>query len=81
MTPDGPLELNQVTNKVTRAYLLSDKSRTLLKVTGQGGRLEVALPKDPPLEVEVPERVNPRLMAMAARARVRCVIVLETQPN
>jgi alpha-L-fucosidase len=79
--PDAPLEISQVPGKVNKAYLLADKSRALLKVTQAGGKVAVVLPKDPPLEFEIPERVNPRFAKMAARVRVRCVVVLETQPN
>jgi alpha-L-fucosidase len=79
--PDTPLELKQVPGKVTRAYLLADKSHAPLKVGEESGTVKISLPKDPPLEFEIPERVNPRFAAMAARSRVRCVVVLETSSN
>jgi hypothetical protein len=39
----------------------------------------VALPKDPPLEGEVPERINPSLYMASLRAHLQRVVVLETQ--
>src|ERR1035438_2808908 len=77
--PDGPLELNQVKDKVTKAYLLTDETHALLKVTQTSGRVAVALPKDPPLEGEVPERINPSLYMASLRAHLQRVVVLETQ--
>jgi alpha-L-fucosidase len=79
--PDGPLELDKVNDKVAKAYLLADASHAPLKFTQTGGRVAVTLPKDPPLEGPVPERINPNLVIAAARAHVRCVVVLETQSN
>jgi len=77
--PDGPLELDKVKDKVAKVYLLA--SRALLKFTQEGGRVAVTLPKDPPLEGPLPERINPNFTIAAARAHVRCVVVLETQSN
>ena len=77
--PDGPLELHNVKDRVTKVYLLA--SHAPLKVTQEGGRVAVTLPKDPPLESRVPERMNPNFAIAAARAHVRCVVVLETESN
>jgi alpha-L-fucosidase len=76
--PDGPLELNQVKGKITRAYMLADASRAALPFTQAGGRVTIVLPKDPPFEGSLPDRIRADLARAAARAHVHTVIVLET---
>jgi alpha-L-fucosidase len=75
--PSGPLTLAQIPNMVTKAYLLADPSHAPLKFTQQGGLVAVELPKDPPLESPLPDRIRTDLIAVAARAHLRCVVVLE----
>jgi alpha-L-fucosidase len=79
--PEGALELEKVNRKIAKAYLLADPSHAPLKVTQEGGRAAVTLPKDPPLEGPAPERINPAFLIAALRAHPRCVVVLETQGN
>jgi alpha-L-fucosidase len=79
--PSGPLQIDGVQDKVTKAYLLSDVPRTPLPLSQIGGHVEVTLPKDPSLPPDIPDRVNPRLMIAALHAHVRSVVVLETQSN
>ncbi len=64
--PDGSFELDQVKDKVGKAYFLTDESHQTLKFTQAGGRVVVALPKGPPREGEV---------------HLRRVLVLETSAN
>jgi alpha-L-fucosidase len=79
--PDGPLELTHAMDKITRAYLLADASHAPLTVTQTGGRVAVTLPKDPPLEGPIPDRLRPDMAIAAARAHMHSVVVLETTKN
>jgi alpha-L-fucosidase len=78
--PDGALELDDVRGRVNKAYLLADESHTMLKVTQSGARVSVALPKDPPFEGEIPERMDPKLVITSLRQHTHTVLVLEMKP-
>ncbi|MDE3198798.1 MAG: alpha-L-fucosidase [Acidobacteriota bacterium] len=77
--PDGPFELDHVKGLVTKAYLMTDEDETEWKVTQNGQHVTVALPKDPPIEGEVPERMNPVMFQNGQRAHLHRVLVLETK--
>jgi alpha-L-fucosidase len=78
--PSGPLMLNGVKARVTKASFLSDPAHKSLPITQSGARLSIALPKDPPVEGEFPSRIDPNLYLLSLRAHLRRVIVLETVP-
>ncbi len=77
--PDGAFELANVKQVISKAYFLSDAKHTPLKVTQAAGRVSIALPKDPPLEGEYPDRINLNLLIMGQRDHIRRVLVLETK--
>jgi alpha-L-fucosidase len=78
--PDGPLQLDHVFGRVTRAYLLADESHAPLKVTQSDASVSVVLPQDPPFEGEIPERMNPKFVIASLREHTHTVLVLETKP-
>ena len=45
--PGATFHLDKMPRQVTGAYLLADKTHTPLKVTKQGGGIDVALPAQP----------------------------------
>ena len=78
---NGPLELDRVSDRIAKAYLLADPSNGSLKFTQGGGHLAVVLPSEPPVLGQIPERINREIYKASMRAHLRCVVVLETKKN
>ena len=79
--PKGSLELDRVSDRIAKVYLLADPAHGTLQFTQRGGRVSVVLPGEPPFIGKIPDRVNHEIYKTSMRAHLRCVVVLETLKN